>query len=331
MPDDSITIVRTYGPCLAKRVHADGTIDDYDQAKTFDLREWPLDGLGAIDDLLSRLCGRPDLAVVRGAVVDPARTRHVRRLLHPDRNTGEAPTLRDIPRRWVAIDVDGIARPPEVDVGDIGACGEIAVRVLPPAFHQAAAIIQATASHGLKPGIRLRPWYWLDRPVSGAELKFWFRTTPVDPSTFRAVQLIYTSGPSLAADARDPLPVRFAWRGGGPYVAVPPAHELQPPSGPKPRAPLPEAGDPGSGEQASTALVQALVRVRTAPAGRRNPTLFAAACRLAPLIRRRLLDEATVIKALTGAGHDAGIDADPHRDAAHEAAKAVAWALEHVP
>ena len=91
------------------------------------------------------------------------------------------------------------------------------------------------------------------------------------------------------------------------------------------------AGSAGSGNYAATRLIRALIRIGRAPPGQRNPTLFAAACELAPLIKQRLLDETVVVEALTGAARRAGIDDEPHRDAEREARKAVKWALEHVP
>jgi hypothetical protein len=90
------------------------------------------------------------------------------------------------------------------------------------------------------------------------------------------------------------------------------------------------AGSVGSGNYATTMLIRALVRIGRAPPGQRNPTLFAAACGLAPLIKAGLLDETTVTEALTGAAKRAGIDDDPHRDAAREARKSIRWALEHL-
>ena len=43
---------------------------------------------------------------------------------------------------------------------------------LPSAFAEAEGIVQASAGHGIKPDIRLRLWFWLDRPITGAEAKF---------------------------------------------------------------------------------------------------------------------------------------------------------------
>jgi hypothetical protein len=326
---DSITVIRAHGRRLAKLIRADGGIEDYEGARLVDLVERDLTGLEDIGRLLVRLQARPDVAVVRGSIADPARTRSVRRLLHADVQTGELPTLVEVPRRWVAFDFDSIDRPDAVDVNDLEVCAEIAVALLPPAFRYAAAVIQATASHAIKPGIRLRLWHWLDRRVDGNELKFWMRRVPVDPATLRAAQLTYTARPVLAPGASDPLPARLAWRVGAPMVRVPPPRELQ--STPTQRAaPPPQPATPGSGNYAATMLTQALVRIGRAGVGQRNPTLFAAACGLAPLIKHRLLDEDTVTAALTGAARWIGIDGEPRRDAEREAKKAVAWALTHL-
>ncbi len=62
MPDDSITIARARVR-LTKLITADGTIDDYGQARTFDLFERPLAGLDDLAVLIERLQRCPDLAV----------------------------------------------------------------------------------------------------------------------------------------------------------------------------------------------------------------------------------------------------------------------------
>jgi hypothetical protein len=325
---DTITVVRA--PCrrLTKLIHADGTIDDYELVRHVDLAEREILGLDELGRLLAGLQSQTDKAVVRGAIADTKCSKHVRRLLHADRETGELPTLIERPRRWAALDFDHVARPAHIDVADIEVCGEIVVALLPEPFRYAGCIIQATSGHAIR-GIRLRLWHWFDRPVSGAELKYWLAKVPVDPAPFRAAQLIYTAAPMLASGVRDPLPARLAWRTGSPRVRVPPARELQAP--PRRPAPIPPAcGSVGSGDYAATMLTRALVRIGRAGTGRRNPTLFTAACGLAPLIKRGLFDETTVTEALIGAAKRAGLDNEPHRDAEREAKKAVAWALGHV-
>jgi hypothetical protein len=177
---DSITVVRARGRRLAKLVCPNGAVEGYDNARTFDLFTHAVPDLDALALLLTELLGRRDRAVVRGAIIDPARTRQVRRLAHPDPETGEAPTLREQPRRWLALDLDGLPLPAGIDARDLPACAEEARVALPPAFRDVCAVVTASASHGIKPGLRLRYWCWCDRLVSGTELRHWFRAEPVD-------------------------------------------------------------------------------------------------------------------------------------------------------
>ena len=132
---ETITIIRARNRRLAKLVHPDGRVDSYDRARLFDLAEYPLADLAALAELLHLLLPRWDTAVVRAAITDPARARSVRRLLLPDRETGEAPTLRDVPRRWLALDMENIPLPAGLPASDLHGCYRIAVATLPAAFH----------------------------------------------------------------------------------------------------------------------------------------------------------------------------------------------------
>src|SRR5579875_390630 len=163
---DSVTILAARGRRLCKIIRASGTTVSYDRAKTFDIRERKVSSLADIYGLLAGLAGKPNCCVVRGAIADPGRTRRVRRLLYD--NGEDRATLKDVPRRWAALDIDGAPFPKGVDAEDIFACGIAAVLTLPPQFHGAACIVQATGSHGLKPGMHLRVWCWLSRPASSA-------------------------------------------------------------------------------------------------------------------------------------------------------------------
>jgi hypothetical protein len=325
---DGITIVRAANRRLCKVVHSDGTIDDYQGARLVDLIEREFEDFDGLARLLTQLASRRDAAVVRGAPADPTRTRGVRRLVHADPETGDPPTLVECSRSVVAFDFDTIARPDSVNVTDLEGCARAAIAHLPLAYHRAETIVQATSGHAIKPGIRLRLWYGLSRPTSGAELTSWLRRTPVDPSPFRPAQLIYTATPVFMPGALDPLPTRLVRLGGTPTVPVPPASELRPAPRPPAAAP-PPPGSAGSGDYAATVLTRALVRIGRAGVGQRNPSLLAAACTLAPLIKHRLITETTVTEALIGAAKRAGLDDEPHRGAEREAKKAVAWALAH--
>ena len=107
-PSCGVTVLRTHDRRLCKVVRPDGEVVDYDRVKRFNLDPLDLSGLPALYDLLLRLGERRDCCVVRGAVADPARVRGVRRLLRGDPLADDAPTLREVPRRWLALDLDSV-------------------------------------------------------------------------------------------------------------------------------------------------------------------------------------------------------------------------------
>jgi hypothetical protein len=327
--EDTVTMVRANGRRLAKQVWPDGRFDNYDQAKTIDLFETPLTGLGDVEQLLRRFAARPDFALVRGGIADPTRTRGVRRLLHADHQTGDRPTLIERDRRWLAIDIDRLTLPPELAAAHLASCGELAIAALPKPFGSAAAIVQATAGHGIKPGAHLRLWFWLSRPVTQSELRYWLGSSPVDPAVFRPAQLIFTAAPIFAGGAVDPLPCRIATVG-RPHriVAVPSPTALIPPARRKPTPP-PTRADTRANRYAFRVLSSAVTRIAGAQ-GRCHLTLVSEALRLSRLINRGLLSESDVRAALTGAVR-MGRTNQPARDdeAPPEVEKVVAWTLAH--
>jgi hypothetical protein len=320
---DSITILHARGRRLAKVISADSSITDYDSARLYDLSVVELAGLEALESLLRRLAHRPDCCIVRGTIADPSRTRKVRRLLYHDRETDDPPTLRDEPRRWLALDIDSLPRPEEIAPRDLAGCAGIAIKTLPREFHATRCIVQATGSHGLKPGIRLRLWYWLTWRVATRELRRWLRGSPVDHAIFSPAQITYTAAPLLGAGAIDPVPERLLpLPGSGDCVAVPAAAVLAPARAATSNWRSPESGDPGAAQYGFAALAAATARVARAPEGQRHPTLLAEARGLAGLVTRRLLSERAVAEALAGAAALAGLPDG-------EAAAAIAWALAH--
>jgi hypothetical protein len=62
-------------------------------------------------------------------------------------------------------------------------------RRYPPEFQNVSTWWQMTNSAGIKPGIRLRLWFWLDRPVTDDEAKRWLAYAPVDQALYSPVQV----------------------------------------------------------------------------------------------------------------------------------------------
>ena len=318
---DTITVIRARGRRLAKLIQADGSIEGYNGAKHFDLFTIPVTDFGALERLLHQLLHRADCAVVRGAIADPARVRHVRRLAFPDNNTGDELTLREVPHRWLALDIEGVERPWGVPAADLVSCASEVVKRLPRAFHETSCIVQATASHGIKRDCRLRLWYWLDRPTTGPELTRWLRGSPADPSVFRTAQPIYTASPVFGHGVRDHLPHRMAMLPGAGLVEVPLPEVLRPPP-PRPATTMPQPCDTRAARYAFAALTNAATRVHQSEIGDRHRTILREAQGLARLVSAGLLSEQDVGTVLHGAGEEIG-------KSEREVASMIAWAIAH--
>jgi hypothetical protein len=321
----ALTLATARGRRLCKTRYADGLVDNYDAARFFDFSAVQVPDLVALIELLRELVERRDTCVLRGAIRDAARAHGVRRLLHADRATGDAPTLVEAPRAWIALDFDGLPLPAGTDPRDLDLCGRLVRAALPMEFRDAGCVVGATASHGFKSGAWLRLWFQLDRPLSGAHCKAWLRGAPVDLSVFRAVQPIYTAAP-LFRGMPDPLPERLAALDGAALVdtraetRVDPTTEVRVAE----RAAALRGGRPrpgrGPGQYVQHALVRAYSAIVRAPLGTRHSTALAEACSLSRLVKGEMLsqgDLARVIdRALQVAGKPAG-----------EGEKIVAWAV----
>ena len=321
MSGDTITLLRSRGPRLAKLVRADGQIVGYDDCRTYHGTERAIAGIEGLFTALTWLSGQPSFCVVRGALVSPTRKTPMRRLLYADPESGEQPTLRETPHHWLATDWDSIEAPAKFDVADLAACATTAIALLPKMFHGVACIVQATGSHGIAPGIRVRLWHWLDRPVDGAELKRWLgNVSGIDASVFRPAQVIYTAAPVFEG-GRDHLPKRLQLLPGAPCVVTPPPAALAPPER-RPTAITPLSAGNRRARYAFSALRNALARVNAAGTGARHPTILNEARSLARFVKAGLLDEADVKGALADAARNVG---KPDG----EADKIFAWAMAH--
>jgi hypothetical protein len=279
---DAVTILRTVDDKrLAKIVRgiAPADILDYDRAFRFNMARRHVRDLDDIGEMLGWLAGQSNRGIVRGDIVGP--TRDVRRLLHPDGD--DAATLTEVTRRWVAIDLDCEPDP----AGSLVDCARTGIALLPKEFHECECVCQATASHRIKPGLRIRLWFWLSRAVGTAELKYWFRDAPVDPSIFTAAQITYTAAPIFESGAADPVPERMVRIAGHRNVPVPDV--LRPPAR---KAPPPRPGlGVGLDALGKHIIVDACAKIHDAPQGRRDITLMVQARRVGHAVREGHIDE----------------------------------------
>ena len=325
---DALTVLHSPYLRLAKRLRHDGQ-DGYDKAKTLDAYTAPIGGLDDLLALLRRLILRPSCCVIRGQLLEGVAAKGVRRLLHMDRETGELPTFADVSRRWLALDLDGLPMPEGIEATDLTACGIAALASLPEQFRGTACIIQASASHGVKPGLRLRIWVWLSRPMWGHEAKRWLKAYPCDPSVFGAVQPIYTAAPVLASGVLDPIPERLLALPGKPSVEVPSPESLAPP--PPPKASAASIREGIAHRYVRAALERAATNIASAREGNRHPLIVAEACRLARFVGPGWLASSDLASVVRAAAKQAGKDDEGELDAAIAYGLANPWTAGPMP
>jgi hypothetical protein len=316
-PDDTLVVLVTHGPLATKRITPGPVIHGYDDAKTFAVREEPVSGIHTLAQALERLQDCPRAFVVRGAPAPGIDRRNTRRLAkqHFDAETGEVlePTFVACPRRWLLIDFDDdVPVPTAFDWRDGELSGLHLIRSLPPQFAGRAFFWSFTSTAGIKPGLRMRLAFWLERPVSEAEAGRWLKGCPVDLSLYRAVQPHYTAGPVFAGMA-DPLPQRCGFSED--FTDAVPVPELpEPAPAPRPEPP-PRRHQPDDGQErryALAALVSEAGRLaRTAPGQGvghgRHAALFTGALRMSRFITTGALSCAEVTHDLITAAQQAGL------------------------
>ena len=183
------TIVKSFsGPDVVHQPFSTG--------KLFDVSEEPVSDLQSLSALLQRLENDPTHTVIRGSLVD-GRNSPVPR---------NKETFIATPRQWCMIDIDSLAW--GGDLSDQQAMLSYATQQLPVEFQSADFWYHFSSSMGIKAGIRLHLWFWLDRPCSDDEMKAWLSGCPVDLRLFNPIQIHLTANPQFSDGAVDPYPNR---------------------------------------------------------------------------------------------------------------------------
>jgi hypothetical protein len=232
-PFDTITILTTKGPLATKRItavsHGPPKIAGYGQAKLFSFAEIPVSSFDEMAAAIEGLQHKPCSFLVRGKPADGIDREYARRRLHARKKPNgavEPATLLAQPRFWLALDFDSIQCPDHIDlIWDVDAVIEHVTELLPEEFHGVSTFWAFTSGHGIKPGIRLRLFYWLDRALSDEEVELWLAKPIaeklIDPVLYRPAQPIYVAQP-IFVKMPDPVPRRCGiWRGHSDEVEVP--------------------------------------------------------------------------------------------------------------
>ncbi|MDB9810721.1 hypothetical protein OAC05_06765, partial [Planktomarina temperata] len=174
----------------------DGTLQPFSTGSLFNVSEEQVSDLQSLSALLQRLENDSTHTVIRGSLVDGQSS--------PVPRNKE--TLIATPRQWCMIDIDSLAW--DGDVSDQQAMLSYTIQQLPVEFQATDCWYHFSSSMGIKSGINVHLWFWLDRPCSDNELKVWLSGCPVDMRMFNPIQIHLTANPLFIAGAVDPYPNR---------------------------------------------------------------------------------------------------------------------------
>lgn len=221
--------VLTHPACLATKkfslVDGKTAAEAFGKGKYFSVREVPVTDIVSLAEALLDLSTEHYSFVVRGQCIAEERTQ-VRRttVAHGD----DPPGFAEKPRQWVCLDVDGA--PGHFDFGTPEGCEKAArsaLERLPDYVQRATHYWQLSSSAGVKPGVSVHLWFWLDRPMGAGELTRWAEHIAeeagrplVDVAVFRTVQPHYVANPVFEF-VGDPVALRAGFTEGEPALCLP--------------------------------------------------------------------------------------------------------------
>lgn len=189
-------------------------VESYGRTYRYNAEEVTVDDIESLSKAIREVSKDPTAFVIRGKPID--QTHNIRRLKIKCKKTGDMPTIEEVDRRWLCIDIDDVTIDPVRGV--VGS----AIAALPECFHGVACHYQMSSSAGVfESGLaKVHLWYWLDRAAFGKSLRGWLKPWPVDVTLYSGVQPHYTADPVFVR-MEDPEPERHGFIQGAPSVELP--------------------------------------------------------------------------------------------------------------
>lgn len=202
-------------PWLAKTWQSDGTVQDYQDSKYFQLVQRKVGGIRELSGLLTELERRPECCLIRGAYVgDEVAAQRDGSEYRPGRVRRTLDYFNDQPLHTVLVDVDGFV-PQTVNPNEdpAAAIEEFITTKLPAEFSGVSYHWQLsnTFGHQTKLGqLRVHLWFWLETAYTSAQLYSWAKSTAYqgDIALLQTVQVHYTAAPKMGPGLVDPVAVR---------------------------------------------------------------------------------------------------------------------------
>ena len=226
---DRITLLRAgSNKSLAKIWATNEDIIPAARATWFEGKEISVASVQDICFVLDRIERWRRVALVKEAIAPGVDANRLRRRCSAgvDEHTGEPfpAGLVEVPRAWIVLDIEKLARPPQIDFDDGERLANYARDFLPDEFKPAACVWQLSGSSGHASRldeIRIHLFFMLDAPVFPAAWKGFFAGSKfVDLSAFDKAKLIFTAAPIIECGT-DPITRRHGILAGEPTVIVP--------------------------------------------------------------------------------------------------------------
>ena len=164
--------------------------------------------------------------VVRG---QPVASVKVGQLINRSKD-GVGASIRSNSCQSLCVDIDGVEFPEEwKDFNSFPReIAQYAASLLPAEFQGVDFHFQFSSRMGIKPGIRIHLWFWLNRPISDSEAKGWLFDATVDKRLYTPVQPLFTAAPIFDPPDADPVKVRSGlFISGNGVSAVPVPDDLE--------------------------------------------------------------------------------------------------------
>lgn len=320
VPTDVLTVLRCDPGRRATKVASeapDGSVhlDGYDAGRFYAVRQVPVDGPRTLAAALDDVSRDPRSFLIRAEPREGVDLRRCRRLLHDkteDDGTVTAAAFREVPRRYVVVDFDKVPGPYRFNPCDGEMAAAYCKTLLPAPFRRASCWWGLSSSAGFKPGVKIKLAFWLDRPMTGAELDRLLEGAPHDPSVLRPVQPIYVARPILRG-VQSPVRQRTGLDEDlHDVVPVPALPAVAPREAPATHSPAGRRYVSGATASVAERRLEALaLAVERAGQGGRHRCLLWAAARAVEL--DDALSRAAIADRLKAAARAAGLD-DSDRD-----------------
>ena len=218
MSQDIIILTSAHQNSLTKTFSSPNLrVQPFKIGKDFCVSEEPVSDLQSLSELLQRLENEPTQAIIRGSLIE-GKTNIISR---------NKETFAATARQWCMIDIDSLEW--EDDIHDREAMLAHSVQQLPIEFQSVDCHYHFSSSMGIKAGIRVHLWFWLDRACSDDEMKAWLSCYPVDLRLFNPIQVHLTANPRFIDGAVDPYPNRSGlFEAGSGTSTVPVPSDLAP-------------------------------------------------------------------------------------------------------